>query len=101
MTLIDHTFRSKYRSLVQNVRTEKIRVVKLRAGLFYVARQAKGHGEYIVTVRQTKTGIFATCRTIYGAACPSFGCCTHICAWHERAVADGRRELKKERQQVA
>lgn len=101
MVLIDAKFRNTYRSLVQNARSEKIRVVRLRRGLFYIARKAAGHGEYLVSVKETKTGIFATCRQLYGAACPSFGCCTHIAAWHERAVADGLREMKKERQQVA
>lgn len=96
VTLIDSQFRSKYRSLIQNVRTEKIRVVRLEPGLFFVARKAAGHGKYIVTVKETKTGIFATCRTVEGRNCPSFGCCTHVAAWHERAVADGLRELRRE-----
>lgn len=96
MVLIDNNFRKRYASLVKRARVEKIRVVRLEPGLFFVARKAKGHNKYIVTVKETHTGIFATCRQVYGAACPSFGCCTHIAAWHERAVADGRRELKKE-----
>lgn len=97
MVVIENNFRSKYRSLIKRVRTEKIRVVRLRAGVFYVARKAEGHGEYVVTVRETRTGIFATCRKLYGGSCPAFGCCTHIAAWHERAVKDGRREMRKER----
>lgn len=96
MILIDNNFRSKYRSLIKHVRTEKIRVVKLEPGVFYVARKSKGHGQYIVTVKETKTGIFATCRRLYGGPCAAFGCCTHICAAVLRMFADGRREQRKE-----
>lgn len=98
VTLINSQFRTKYRSLVRKARTEKIRVVRLDPGIYFVARKCNEHphGKYIVTVKETKSGMFATCRQINGASCPSFGCCSHIAAWHERAVAEGHRELRRE-----
>lgn len=96
MVRIENNFRDKYRSLVRRVREEKIRVVRLEGDLWYVARRASGHGRYIVSIEQTKSGTFATCRQINGASCPSFGCCVHIVSAVEAGIRDGRRKLKKE-----
>jgi hypothetical protein len=96
MVLFDSNFRLKYRSLIKMARQEKIRCVRLENGLYYVARRAKGHGRYIVQVDQTKTGLFATCRTIRGANCPSFGGCVHLATVFERMVAEGLRIGRRE-----
>lgn len=100
MILIDNTFRRKHRDAVRLARKEPFTVKHLDQGLYFVCRKAEGHGKYIVTIQVTKSGIFTTCRRVYGGSCPSFGCCAHIAAWHERAVANGRRLQRKE-QQVA
>lgn len=97
MVLLNSQFRTKWRALIRNARAEKIRVVKLDPGLYYVARRAKGHGRYLVSVQETSSGIFANCRQIYGASCQSYGCCTHVAAVFERMVNDGQRALKGQR----
>lgn len=96
MVRIENNFRTKYRSLCKKVREEKIRTVRLEPDLFYVARRASGHGRYIVSIEQTKSGTFATCRQTNGHSCPSFGACVHICAAVQSGIRDGRRKLKKE-----
>lgn len=97
MVLFNSQFRSKYRSVVKKARAEKIRCVKLLDGLYFVARKSPGHGRYIIQVDATDTGMFATCRTIRGAACPSFGVCVHLVTVYERMVADGFRIGRRER----
>jgi hypothetical protein len=96
MVLFDSRFRTKYRSLVKKSRAEKIRCVRLDDGLYFVARKAKGHGRYIVQVDATDSGMFATCRTIRGAACPSFGVCVHLASVFEKMVAEGHRIGRRE-----
>jgi hypothetical protein len=96
MVLFDSKFRTRYRSLVRKARAEKIRVVRLESGLYYVARRESGHGRYIVQVDETKSGIFATCRTIRGAACPSRGCCVHLVTVFEKLIKDGRKIQRRE-----
>lgn len=91
MVRIENNFRDKYRSLARRVREEKIRVVRLEGDLWYVSRRSPGHGRYIVSIEQTKSGTFATCRQTNGASCPSFGCCVHIAACVERAIQHGRK----------
>lgn len=98
MTLFDQKFRSKHRSLVNKSRREKLRCVKLEENLYYCARRAANHGRYLISLTATKTGLFATCRTTTGAACPSFGCCIHICKVHEALKAELN---KRERKEVA
>jgi hypothetical protein len=65
-------------------------------GLFYVARRELGHGRYIVQVDETKTGLFATCRTIRGAACPAYGVCVHLAKVYETMIASGRKIQRRE-----
>lgn len=101
MVRISNDFRTKYRSLLKKVREEKIRTVRLEPDLFYVARRAPNHGRYVVSIEQTKTGTFATCRRVLGGACPSFGACVHIASAVESAIRDGRRKLKNESQEAA
>jgi hypothetical protein len=96
MTLFDSRFRRNNRSLIRKARAERIRCVRLEDGLYYVARKAKGHGRYIVQVDSTDSGMFATCRTIRGAACPAFGVCTHLAVVFERMVAEGHRIGRRE-----
>lgn len=97
MVLFDSRFRRKYRSLVRKARAEKIRVVRLEDGLYYSARREAGHGRYLVFVDSTKTGMFATCRTVRGASCPSYGCCVHTAAVFERMIAEGHKITRRER----
>ncbi len=91
MVLFDSRFRSKYRNVVRKARAEKIRCVRLEQGLFYVARRAANHGQYLVSVVSTNSGMFANCRAIYGAACPSYGVCVHVAVVFERMVAEGHK----------
>lgn len=95
MVIFDNNFRSKYVAAVKKSRAEKIRVVRLESGLFYVTR-GEGHGRYIVTVEDTKRGFEATCKTTRGSSCPSYGCCVHLAATFEYLIADGQRKLNKE-----
>lgn len=99
MVLFDSRFRRKYRDAIRKARGEKIRCVRLRDGLYYVARRdkQKPHGEYIVSVEATKTGMFATCRTIRGAACPSYGVCVHTAKVYETMIAEGHKIERRER----
>lgn len=97
MVLFDSRFRSKYRSVVRKARAEKIRCVRLEDGLYYVARKQKGHGRYIVQIDSTDSGMFATCRTIRGAACPSYGVCVHLSKVYEAMVAEGHAITRRER----
>jgi len=90
-------FRSKYRNLVRKARAEKIRCVRLEVNLWYCARRAKGHGQYLVSVDSTDSGHFATCRTIRGAACPSYGRCVHIAKVFEAMVAKGHEIQRNEK----
>jgi hypothetical protein len=101
MVLFDSRFRSKYRDAVHKARSEKMRCVKLENGLYYVARREGNHGRYLVQVDSTKTGMFATCRTIRGAACPSFGVCAHLAKVYESMIAEGFRIGRKERSRAA
>lgn len=102
MVLLDAQFRSKYRSLVSKARREKIRCVELESDLWYAARRARDHGRYLVYLAQTKTGLFSTCRTIKGAACPSYGGCVHQAAVYERLRAKlNKRERKSDGVQAA
>lgn len=102
MTLLDSKFRSKNRSLVKMARQEKIRCYQLETDLYYVARRAKGHGQYLVYLNATKSGLFANCRTIRGAACPSFGACVHIAKVNESLRAElNKRERKSDGVQAA
>lgn len=96
MVLFDSNFRAKNREAIKKARSEKIRVVRLEENLYYCARRAKGHGRYLVQLDVTKSGLFANCRTIRGASCPSYGCCTHIAAVYERMVAQVFKTEKKE-----
>src|SRR6266849_6269212 len=97
MVLFNSQFRSNYRTLIQNARKERVRCVRLEDGLYYVARRGKGHGRYIVQVDSTDSGMFATCRTIRGGSCPSYGCCTHLAVVFERMVAEGFSIGRKQR----
>lgn len=97
MVLFDSKFRRKYRPVVKKARSEKVRCVRLEDGLYYVARREQGHGRYIVQVDQTNSGMFATCRTIRGAACPSYGVCVHLAKTYEAMVAEGFRIGRRER----
>lgn len=101
MVLLTNKFRKDHADAVLKARTEKFKYRKLDPGLYYVRRVEEGHGRYLVQVDETKTGVFATCRTIRGAACPSYGCCAHIAKVYEVMVEDGRRIIRRERSQAA
>lgn len=98
MIEISNNFRSRYRSAVRKARAERIRCVKLEEGLFYVARRAENHGRYLVFIRETKSGVFATCRNLEGYPCPTTKgtdrCCAHIATAVERGIQDGRKRQR-------
>lgn len=96
MVLFDSKFRRKYRKAVKQSRAERIRCVRLRNGLYYVARRASGHGEYLVSVNATNSGMFGTCRTVRGASCPAYGVCVHLATVFERMIAEGHRIGRRE-----
>ena len=102
MIEITKNFRSKYSSVIRKARTEKIRVVRLEVDLYYVARRAAGHGQYLVRFFHKGNAVTAVCANIFNQACKgTWGqgkCCTHIAAAVERGIQLGR---KKERQQAA
>lgn len=98
MIVFDSKFRTKYRPLIRKARTEKIRCIRLENGLYYVARREAGHGRYIVQVDATQSGMFATCRTIRGAACPSYGGCVHIAKVFEAMVSEGHKIGRKQQE---
>jgi hypothetical protein len=98
MILIDNNFRKTHRRAVQLARADRFTVKHLDQGLYFVARKdkSKPHGQYTVTIKETKSGMFATCRRIYGGSCPHFGCCAHIAAWFIRAVEQGKKLQRRE-----
>lgn len=98
MVLFDQKFRSKNRSLIRKARQEKIRCYKLEEDLYFVARREANHGRYLVYLDATKSGVFATCRTIKGAACPSWGKgCVHIAKVYEAMITEmNKRERKSQ-----
>src|SRR5688572_103387 len=98
MIEIGNNFRKRYASAVRSARTERIRCVKLRPGLWYVARKAEGHGEYLVFIRETSSGVYATCRAVSGSACPTTKgsvCCVHIACAVEHGIDEGRKRQGK------
>lgn len=101
MILFDSKFRKKNRDAVKKARAEKIRCLKLRNGLYYAARKSSEHGEYLVYVESTDSGMYATCRTIKGGPCPAYGTCVHLATVYERMVAEGFRIERKERKDAA
>lgn len=100
MVEITNSFRQKYPNAVRMARTEKVRCVKLESQLFYVSRRSPGHGRYLVFIRETRSGVFATCRSLEGYPCPTTKgtdrCCVHIAAAVERGIREGRKRERKE-----
>lgn len=100
MIEIGNNFRKRYASAVKKARAERIRCVYLDPGIWYVARRAPGHGQYLVRFFDTPDPekVTAVCSTIYNQACPSSlgkKACVHIALAHERAIRDGRKKQRK------
>lgn len=97
MVIFDNNFRKNYPEAVYKARTEKIRVVKLEDNLYYVARRAAGHGRYLVYLDVASTGtVTATCKTLRGVACPSYGCCAHLAKVFLRLEAEVKKIQRKD-----
>ena len=100
MIVINNNFTRKYRRAVRMARTEKIRVVRLRPDLYYVARVAPGHGEYLVRFFHKSEEVTAVCATIYNEPCPSRKkpdqCCAHVAAAVLRGIKYGKAKQRKE-----
>lgn len=101
MIAITRNFRSKYPGAVRKWRNERIRVVKLESDLYYVARRAEGHGQYLVRFFHKGKSVSAVCANIFNQACKgTWGegkCCTHIAAAVERGIQLGKKQQRRVR----
>ena len=94
MIAITQDIRSRFPSSFRKVRRERIRCVRLEVDLYYVARRADGHGQYLVRFFNKGQDVTAVCGTINNERCKgSFNdrCCVHIAAAVESGIKHGRK----------
>lgn len=111
MIEIVNNIRQIYHGVFKKARKEKIRAVRLSPLLWYAARKAAGHGEYLIrfhAVRQVGGGekVFISCNSVNGERCKGTlrrkehlqePMCVHEAAVIDRSVQYGVRKQRSEK----
>ena len=111
LILVTNDIRQKYHGVFKKARQEKITAKRLSAFLWYVARKAAGHGEYLVQFHEVQDQIFVSCNDIHtGERCKGTlrqrrhfqnPMCAHIAQAIDRAAQYGARKQKLEIKEAA
>lgn len=93
MIPITPDIRKRFAAAFRKARRERIRCVRLECDLYYVARRADGHGQYLVRFFNKGADVTAVCGTINNERCKGTfqdRCCVHIAAAVESGIKHGR-----------
>lgn len=111
LILITKDLRKKYHAAFRKARHEKITAKRLSPFLWYAARKAEGHGEYLVRFHQTDGGaVYVSCNSVDGERCKGTmrnkrhfqnPMCVHIATIIDRAEQYGARKDKLESKDAA
>lgn len=115
MILITNNIRKLYHAAFKKARREKIRAVRLNALLWYAARFAEGHGQYLIrfhVIPEVGGGeqVFVSCNSIDGERCKGTlrrkgmerePMCVHIAEVVDRGIQYGKRKQKIETKEAA
>lgn len=115
MIPLSNNIRKLYHAAFKKARHEKIRAVRLNAFLWYAARIAPGHGQYLIRFHvfpQIGGGeqVFVSCNSVDGERCKGTfrrkgmerdPMCVHQAAVVDRAYQYGKRKQKIESQRAA
>jgi hypothetical protein len=99
MIPITSDIRNRFPSAFRKARVERIRCVRLEPDLYYVARRAQGHGQYMVRFFNRGADVTAVCGTINNERCKGTfqdRCCVHIAAAVESGIKHGRKSQRRE-----
>lgn len=69
LILLTNDVRQVYHGAFKKARHEKITAKRLNPVLWYVARKAAGHGEYLVRFHEVGDQVFVSCKSVDGERC--------------------------------
>ena len=111
LILVTNDIRQKYHGVFRKARQERITAKRLSPELWYAARKAEGHGEYLVRFHVTGSdAVYMSCNSVDGERCRGTlrhrrhfqnPMCVHIATVIDRAAQYGTRKQKIESKEAA
>jgi len=112
LVLVTNKVRQIYHAVFKKARHEKITCKRLNPFLWYVARKAEGHGEYLVRFHEAADGqIYVSCNSAHtGERCKGTirqkrhfqnPMCVHEATAIDRSIQYGQRKQRIESERVA